>query len=163
MMAGIAGASAPQRTRWGHRPARPPEWWFSGDAARQLHAGHDVRLPRFHALDKARDGREALDLMKMIVPDLMILDLRMPEFTGEEVRQPLRQSAVISRIPVLIISGFLARPSSRGSSPGGAGIRGEWARAETQGPAAAPTKTSHPAVRCLGRQMGTRQRWEAPA
>jgi DNA-binding response OmpR family regulator len=56
---------------------------------------------------EARDGREALDLMKMIVPDLMILDLLMPEFTGKEVLQQLRQSAVISRIPVLIISGFL--------------------------------------------------------
>jgi two-component system OmpR family response regulator len=55
----------------------------------------------------ARDGGEALDRMRMLLPDLMILDLRMPELSGDAVLQRVRQRPALSRIPVLIISGFL--------------------------------------------------------
>jgi DNA-binding response OmpR family regulator len=55
---------------------------------------------------QARDGREALRLMPKILPDLMILDLRMPGLSGNEVLQQIRQKADLSRIPVLISSGF---------------------------------------------------------
>ena len=55
----------------------------------------------------ARDGGEALDRLRMLVPDLMILDLRMPELSGTAVLELIRLRPALARIPVLIISGFL--------------------------------------------------------
>jgi len=56
---------------------------------------------------EARTGREAIDLMRMIVPDLMILDLRMPDLTGGAVLESIQARPTLHRIPVLIVSGFL--------------------------------------------------------
>jgi DNA-binding response OmpR family regulator len=55
---------------------------------------------------QAGDGREALSLMTKVLPDLMILDLRMPGLSGNEVLQRVRERADLARIPVLISSGF---------------------------------------------------------
>jgi CheY-like chemotaxis protein len=55
----------------------------------------------------AANGYQAANLMVVVIPDLMILDLRMPGLAGEEVLEVVRQTPVLQRIPVLIISGFL--------------------------------------------------------
>jgi CheY-like chemotaxis protein len=55
----------------------------------------------------ARNGREALDLMRTVVPDLVTLDLRMAEMDGPAFLKVLAESPVLCRIPVLIVSGFL--------------------------------------------------------
>jgi two-component system, cell cycle response regulator DivK len=56
---------------------------------------------------EARSGQEAIDLMRIVVPDLMILDLRMPGLSGSDVLQYLHKSPILRQIPVLIVSGFL--------------------------------------------------------
>jgi CheY-like chemotaxis protein len=63
----------------------------------------------------ARNGREALDLMRAVVPDLIILDLRMPEMNGPEFVTAFESAPVLDRIPVLIVSGFLEDESPRAS------------------------------------------------
>ena len=55
----------------------------------------------------ARDGAEALERLRTLLPDLLILDLRMPELGGEALLQLIRERPALARIPVLIISGFL--------------------------------------------------------
>ena len=55
----------------------------------------------------ARNGLEALTLMGAVVPDLLILDLRMPEFSGTDLLASLPTWSQLQRIPVLVISGFL--------------------------------------------------------
>jgi chemosensory pili system protein ChpA (sensor histidine kinase/response regulator) len=61
----------------------------------------------------ARNGREALDLMRAVVPDLIILDLHMPEMDGHAVLEAFGGSPVFGRIPVLIVSGFLEAEAPR--------------------------------------------------
>jgi CheY-like chemotaxis protein len=56
---------------------------------------------------QAPNGHDALELMRVVVPDLMILDLRMPSLSGNDVLQCLHNSPVLRQIPVLIVSGFL--------------------------------------------------------
>ena len=65
---------------------------------------------------QAQDGREALALMTKVLPDLMILDLRMPGLSGHEVLQRIRERPDLARIPVLISSAVLdeAPPSDPG-------------------------------------------------
>jgi CheY-like chemotaxis protein len=55
----------------------------------------------------ARDGAETLERLQTVLPDLMILDLRMPELSGTAVLELIRLRPALARIPVLIISGFL--------------------------------------------------------
>jgi CheY-like chemotaxis protein len=63
----------------------------------------------------ARNGREALELTRAVVPDLIILDLRMPEMDGAAFLEVFERTSVLKRIPVLIVSGFLEDEAPHGS------------------------------------------------
>jgi CheY-like chemotaxis protein len=56
---------------------------------------------------EATTGREALELMRLVAPELVVLDLRMPELTGQEVLTYIRTTYVIRQTPVLVVSGHL--------------------------------------------------------
>jgi two-component system, cell cycle response regulator DivK len=64
---------------------------------------------------QAQSGRDAIDLMRIVVPDLMILDLRMPGLSGSDVLRHLHESPILRQIPVLIVSGFLDDEASHDS------------------------------------------------
>ena len=53
----------------------------------------------------AGSGKEALRILDTFQPDVIVLDLFMPEMDGFEVLTALRASPSLSRIPVLILSG----------------------------------------------------------
>lgn len=52
----------------------------------------------------ARNGLEALELVKQNIPDAIILDLMMPEMDGFDVLENIRGSKETSKIPVLILT-----------------------------------------------------------
>jgi CheY-like chemotaxis protein len=54
---------------------------------------------------EARDGMEALEVARREIPDLITLDITMPEKTGAEVYQEMREDAELYGIPVCIVSG----------------------------------------------------------
>ncbi|NJL95596.1 MAG: response regulator, partial [Anaerolineae bacterium] len=53
----------------------------------------------------ARNGAEALQLLQEQVPDLVLMDLMLPEINGLEVAARLRQDPRTLTLPVIIISG----------------------------------------------------------
>jgi CheY-like chemotaxis protein len=53
---------------------------------------------------QAFDGKEALELLKTEKPDLILLDLIMPNMSGFEFLENLRQDPEYSIIPVVVIS-----------------------------------------------------------
>lgn len=53
---------------------------------------------------QAFDGKEALDVLKKDIPDLILLDLIMPNMSGFEFLEILRQDPQYSTIPVVVIS-----------------------------------------------------------
>ncbi len=55
----------------------------------------------------AGDGVEALQLIEILVPDLVLLDMHMPRLSGWEVLARLGTRPAWRRIPVLIVSGTL--------------------------------------------------------
>lgn len=63
---------------------------------RLAHAGHHV----IHAAD----GREALEQLKGPRPDLMLLELMVPEVDGAQILRHVKSDAVLSSIPVLVVS-----------------------------------------------------------
>ncbi len=52
----------------------------------------------------AKDGQAGLDLIRAILPDLVLLDIIMPRMDGLEVLTNMHNDAVLSSIPVIIIS-----------------------------------------------------------
>jgi signal transduction histidine kinase/CheY-like chemotaxis protein len=52
----------------------------------------------------ARNGKEALALVKQNIPDAIILDLMMPEMNGFEVLENIRGTKETAKIPVLILT-----------------------------------------------------------
>jgi DNA-binding response OmpR family regulator len=60
-----------------------------------------------HRTIEARGGQAALEILCALVPDLIILDLHMPDLSGDDLLQRLHASSVLRGLPVLIVSGFL--------------------------------------------------------
>src|ERR1051326_5223013 len=61
-----------------------------------LSAGFEVTI--------ARNGREALDAVARSIPELIVMDVMMPEMDGLEALNTLRSSPRTSRIPVILIT-----------------------------------------------------------
>ncbi len=51
------------------------------------------------------DSGEALELLKQIVPDLILLDTAMPQMDGYQICQSIRNNAATKEVPVVMISG----------------------------------------------------------
>lgn len=74
---------------------------------------------------EATTGREVLELMRLVLPDLVVLDLRMPDLTGEDVLTFLREGPTPWPTPILVISGHL---EDLGSRPLGLNVVGRLAK-----------------------------------
>jgi len=59
--------------------------------------GYDVR--------RARNGRDALDVLSCWMPALIVLDLMMPIMDGRAFREEQRRHPDIAQVPVVLISG----------------------------------------------------------
>lgn len=53
----------------------------------------------------AANGAEALRMLKTMTPDLIVLDLLLPWVNGVEVLSTMRQTPVLTRVPVLVTTG----------------------------------------------------------
>ena len=52
----------------------------------------------------AEGGREGLDLIRELVPDLVLLDLMMPDIEGWDVYQQIRADENTKHIPVIVVT-----------------------------------------------------------
>lgn len=55
-------------------------------------------------VEEAKDGVEALEKMKSQKPDLVILDIMMPNLNGFEVLKRMRSDPEMSNVPVIILT-----------------------------------------------------------
>ena len=59
---------------------------------------------RGYNVDTAENGREALEVLDNLVPDMIICDVMMPEMDGYTLVKHIREEQVTNRIPVLFLS-----------------------------------------------------------
>jgi len=52
----------------------------------------------------AKNGEEALEILKQEVPDIILLDLLLPGMTGFEVLKAIRQDSRLAQVPVIVLS-----------------------------------------------------------
>lgn len=53
---------------------------------------------------RARDGAEALKLVRVHTPDLLVLDVMMPRVDGHEVARKLKADVLLSKTPILMLT-----------------------------------------------------------
>ena len=61
----------------------------------------------------ARNGQEALKLLKWIIPDLVLTDLEMPVMDGRELCRALGEEERLARVPVVVMSTVNDRATMR--------------------------------------------------
>ncbi len=57
-----------------------------------------------HEIIQASNGAEAVDLAPKIMPDLIMMDVRMPRMTGYEACRAIKQMDEVKHIPVVFLS-----------------------------------------------------------
>lgn len=67
-----------------------------------LNAYAHLLEPEGYTVDIAKDGEEALEVLKTLRPDLIILDLIMPKKGGMEVLRSIRSNPALKTTPVII-------------------------------------------------------------
>ena len=65
-----------------------------------------------HTVKHVSQARAGLAALPVVLPDLVILDLRMPHMDGFTFLRQLREEPIGSRMPVILITGF-ADPDTR--------------------------------------------------
>lgn len=55
---------------------------------------------------EAKDGKEGMLQANRVIPDLILMDLAMPEMDGVEATRQLRQRQVLSHTPIFAITAY---------------------------------------------------------
>ncbi|MFA9462781.1 MAG: PleD family two-component system response regulator [Velocimicrobium sp.] len=64
-----------------------------------------------YEIDTATSGKEALQRIKVATPDLLILDIQMPEMSGIELLKLMKADPSMKEIPVVFLTGKADRES----------------------------------------------------
>jgi DNA-binding response OmpR family regulator len=79
-----------------------------------------ILQPHGYRVVQSATGREALETVAAEKPDLMILDLNLPDMNGEEICRRIRKDPDIQSIPIMILTGRSAEGLSVECLDGGA-------------------------------------------
>lgn len=75
-----------------------------------------------YQVEVASNGMAALELIEAAPPDLVLLDVMMPEMNGFEVTQRIRQNTALPFIPILLITGYTEPSAADGFDVGADGF-----------------------------------------
>jgi len=67
---------------------------------------HDLLEAHGYKTLQARTGPEALELASVHRPDLILMDIQLPEVSGLEVTQKIKDDADLSDIPIIAVTAF---------------------------------------------------------
>jgi two-component system cell cycle response regulator DivK len=68
---------------------------------------------------QTRSGIEALDLTREHIPDLILMDIQLPEVSGLQVTQWIKADAALRHIPVIAITAFAMKGDEEKMLQGG--------------------------------------------
>ena len=92
------------RLKFGRRAGEKPLILVVDDEAANREWLKRILEPAGFAVVPARGGREAIDLARSRRPDLVMLDLMMPEVTGFDVVEALRANETTKSTPIMVLT-----------------------------------------------------------
>jgi two-component system cell cycle response regulator DivK len=80
---------------------------------------NDLVETRGHRIVQTRSGIEAVDLARKHRPDLILMDIQLPEVSGLEVTQWLKDDEELKSIPVVAVTAFAMKGDEEKIRQGG--------------------------------------------
>lgn len=68
---------------------------------------------------QTKDGREALDIARLHRPDLILMDIQLPEVSGLEITKWLKEDEELRNIPVVAVTAFAMKGDEEKIRQGG--------------------------------------------
>ena len=70
---------------------------------------HDLLTAHGYAVIEATEGMEGLRLARACKPDLILLDIQLPDISGLEVAASLKRDVALRAVPVIAVTAFAMR------------------------------------------------------
>lgn len=80
---------------------------------------HDLLEARGYDILETRDGMEALKMAREKKPDLILMDIQLPEVSGLEVTKWLKEDDDLREIPVIAVTAFAMKGDEEKIREGG--------------------------------------------
>src|SRR5258707_3126174 len=80
---------------------------------------HDLLEANGYRVLQTRDGLSALDLARQHMPDLILMDIQLPEVSGIEVTKWLKEDDQLKSIPVIAVTAFAMKGDEQKIREGG--------------------------------------------
>lgn len=80
---------------------------------------HDLLEAQGYNVLQSRDGMEALKVARMHKPDLILMDIQLPEVSGLEVTKWLKEDEELRSIPVIAVTAFAMKGDEEKIREGG--------------------------------------------
>jgi two-component system, cell cycle response regulator DivK len=80
---------------------------------------HDLLAAHGYSTLQTRDGMEALSMAREHHPDLILMDIQLPEVSGLEVTRWIKEDANLKDIPVVAVTAFAMKGDEEKIRDGG--------------------------------------------
>jgi len=80
---------------------------------------HDLLEAHGYRVLQTRDGLSALDIARQHMPDLILMDIQLPEVSGIEVTKWLKEDDDLRHIPVIAVTAFAMKGDEEKIREGG--------------------------------------------
>ena len=80
---------------------------------------HDLLESQGYEILQTREGMQALQLARAHRPDLILMDIQLPEISGLEVTKWIKEDEELSNIPVIAVTAFAMKGDEERIRQGG--------------------------------------------
>ncbi len=99
--------------------ARPKRVLIVEDNELNMKLFHDLLDAHGYQTIQTRDGLEALNLARTHQPDLILMDIQLPEVSGLEITKWLKDDEQLKSIPVIAVTAFAMKGDEEKIREGG--------------------------------------------
>lgn len=69
----------------------------------------DLLRAHHYVAEPVRDGREAVERAREFAPDLVIMDIQLPNVSGMDLIETMKADAQLQSIPIMAVTAYAAR------------------------------------------------------
>jgi len=103
----------------GAEPAAQKKVLIVEDNELNMKLFNDLLEANGYTVIQTREGLTALDLARKHMPDLILMDIQLPEVSGIEVTKWLKEDDELKRIPVIAVTAFAMKGDEQKIREGG--------------------------------------------
>jgi two-component system, cell cycle response regulator DivK len=118
MSVNVSVSAGPLRTP-DRVPAMPKRVLVVEDNELNMKLFNDLLEANGYEVIQTRDGLSALELARKHAPDLILMDIQLPEVSGIEVTKWLKEDDELRKIPVIAVTAFAMKGDEQKIREGG--------------------------------------------